>query len=376
MSDLVIFAVMTSDELFYILALTRTEGIGDAFTKKLLDYFGSAENVFSTSEKDLKKIPRLPQNVIKRISEKTSFGITEKEITFIEKHNIKTYFFENDDYPEKLKHCPDAPIVLFSTGNFDLSKRKILSIVGTRQITSYGTTFCKKLIEDLTQLNPIIVSGFALGTDICAHLSAIENGLQTVGVLAHGFDRIYPPSHKKYIRQMEENGGFLTEFWSGSVPDKENFVKRNRIVAGISDATIVIESASRGGSLITANLANDYSREVFAVPGKTTDKYSEGCNHLIKTQRANLLTSADDILYMLNWDLNVKKQKTIQPELFLDLNSEEQKIYNYLHKNGKKLLDIIAKECEIPVYKTASVLFDLEMKGITRPLPGKMFEIA
>src|SRR5690606_36880452 len=171
--------------------------------------------------------------------------------------------------------------------------------------------------------------------------------LQTIGVLAHGFDRVYPSSHKKYVRQIEENGGFLTEFWSGTVPEKENFVKRNRIVAGISDATIVIESASRGGSLITANLANDYSREVFAVPGKTTDKYSEGCNHLIKTQRANLLTSVDDILYMLNWDSKPKKEQ----------------------------LDIIAKNCEIPVYKTASVLFDLEMKGITRPLPGKMFEV-
>src|SRR5690606_4799607 len=234
-------------------------------------------------------------------------------------------FFENNNYPEKLKHCSDAPILLFSTGNFDLNHRKVLSVVGTRQITSYGTAFCKKLIKDLTEINPIIVIGFALGTDITAHLSAIENGLQTVGVLAHGFDRIYPPSHKKYVRQMEENGGFLTEFWSGSIPDKENFVKRNRIVAGISDATIVIESASKGGSLITANLANDYSREVFSVPGKTTDKYSQGCNNLIKTQRANLLTSVDDILYMLNWDLKPKKEKVIQKQLFLDLNPEEQK---------------------------------------------------
>lgn len=365
---------MTSNELFHTLALIRTEGIGDAFAKKLLSHFGSAENVFSVSEKDLKNI-RLNQDIIKRILGKSSFGITEKEIAFIEKESIKTYYIESDDYPEKLKHCSDAPILLFSTGNFDLNNRKLLSIVGTRQITSYGTSFCKKLIEGLTQINPIIISGFALGTDIIAHLSAIENGLQTVGVLAHGLDRIYPPSHKKYARQMEENGGFLTEFWSGSEPLKENFIRRNRIVAGISDATIVIESASRGGSLITANLANDYSREVFAVPGKTTDKYSEGCNNLIKTQRANLLTSVDDILYMMNWDLNVKKQKNIQKELFLDLNSEEQKIYNYLNKNGKDQLDIIAKQCEIPVFKTASTLFDLEMKGVVRPLSGKMFEV-
>jgi len=367
---------MTSNELFYILALVRTEGIGDAFAKKLLDYFGSAENIFSTTKQEFSSIPRLPENVIKRILNKSSFGEAEKEIAFIEKQNLKIFFFENEDYPEKLKHCTDAPILLFSTGDFDLNNRKILSIVGTRQITPYGTDFCKKLIEDLVEVNPIIISGFALGTDICAHLSAIKNGLQTIGVLAHGFDRIYPASHKKYVSQMEENGGLLTEFWSGSVPEKENFVRRNRIVAGMSDATIVIESASKGGSLITANLANDYSREVFAVPGKTTDKYSEGCNNLIKTQRANLLTSVDDILYMLNWDSKPKKEKAVQKQLFLDLNSEEQKIYDYLHTNGKEMLDIIAKGCEIPVYKTASVLFDLEMKGVVRPLPGKMFEIA
>src|SRR5690606_30451942 len=234
---------MTSNELFHILALIRTEGIGDTFAKKLLDYFGSAENVFSTSEKDFKNISRLPQNVIKRIVGKSSFKEVEKEIVFIEKQNLKTYFFENNNYPEKLKHCSDAPTLLFSTGNFDLNNRKVLSVVGTLQITSYGTASCKKLIQDLTEIIPINSIRVALGTDITAHLSAIENGLQTVGVLAHGFDRIYPPSHKKYVRQMEENGGFLTEFWSGSIPDKENFVKRNRIVAGISDATIVIESA-------------------------------------------------------------------------------------------------------------------------------------
>lgn len=366
---------MSSNELFHILALIRTEGIGDVFAKKLLGYFGSAENIFLATKQDFKNISRLPDNVIKRILDHSSFGVAEKEIAFIEKENIKAYFFENDDYPEKLKHCSDAPIVLFSTGKFDLNNRKVLSVVGTRQITSYGTNFCKKLIKDLTEIDPIIVSGFALGTDICAHLSALENGLQTVGVLAHGLDRIYPPSHKKYLRQIEESGGFLTEFWSGSVPDKENFVRRNRIVAGIADATIVIESASKGGSLITANLANDYSREVFALPGKTTDRYSEGCNNLIKTQRANLLTSVEDIVYMLNWDSKPKKEKAVQKQLFLDLNADEQKIYDYLQKNGKELLDIIAKSCEIPVYKTASVLFDLEMKGAIRPLPGKMFEI-
>lgn len=367
--------MMTSNELFYTLALIRTEGIGDVFARKLLDSFGSAENIFLAQKQDFNKISRLPDNVISRILKQTSFKIAEKEVAFIQKQNLKVYGIESEDYPEKLKHCPDAPILLFSTGSTAINNRKVLSIVGTRQITSYGVSFCQKLIEELTPYNPVIISGFALGTDICAHLSAIDNGLQTIGVLAHGFDRVYPSSHKKYVRQIEENGGFLTEFWSGTVPEKENFVKRNRIVAGISDATIVIESPSKGGSLITANLANDYSREVFAVPGKTTDKYSEGCNNLIKTQRANLLTSTQDILYMLNWDAQPKKRKTIQKQLFLELNPEEQKIYDYLTKNGKELLDLIAKGTEIPVYKAAAVLFDLEMKGVVRPLPGKMFEI-
>lgn len=366
---------MTSNELFYALALTRTEGIGDVFAKKLLEYFESAENIFSASEREFSKIPRLSQSAIKAILNKTSFKAAEKELSFIEKQSIRVFYFENDDYPQKLKHCTDAPLLLFARGNFDLNNRKTLSIVGTRKITSYGTSFCKKLIEDLIPFNPIIVSGFALGTDICAHLSAIENELETVGILAHGFDRIYPPSHLKYVNKMEKNGGFLTEFWSGSVPDKENFVKRNRIVAGISDATIVIESAIKGGSLITANLANDYAREVFAVPGKTTDVYSQGCNNLIKTQRANILTGAEDILYMLNWNTTPQKTKTIQKQLFVELNADEQKVYDYLLKNGKDLLDLIARGSEIPVYKTASILFDLEMKGVVRPLPGKMFEL-
>lgn len=361
-------------ELFYLLALIRTEGVGDISARKLLNHFGSAQNIFTASAKEL-AIAKINKTSAGHILSKSSFDKAEKEVLFIEKEKIKTCFYQDEDYPEKLKHCADAPVLLFSSGDTNVNNRKVLSIVGTRQITNYGSSFCKKLIEDLAGINPVIVSGFALGVDICAHLSALENNLQTVGVLAHGLNSTYPPSHKKHVKKMEENGGFITEFWSDSIPDKENFVRRNRIVAGISDATIVIESAAKGGSLITAHLANDYSREVFAVPGKTTDKYSQGCNNLIKTQRANLLTSADDLLYMLNWDLKTKKTKTIQKELFISLNENEQKIYDYLLKNQKELLDIIAKECNIPVFKTTSALFDLELKGIIRPLPGKMFEL-
>jgi predicted Rossmann fold nucleotide-binding protein DprA/Smf involved in DNA uptake len=206
-----------------------------------------------------------------------------------------------------------------------------------------------------------------------AHQLAIENGLQTIGVLAHGLNQIYPKTHKKYMAKMEENGGFITEFWSSTNPDKENFVRRNRIVAGIAEATIVIESADKGGSLITANLANDYNRDVFAVPGRVTDKYSQGCNNLIKTQKANVLTTAADLIYILNWDIE-KKTKPIQKQLFVNLEPDEQKIYDFLLKNGKELLDSIALQCDFPIFKISGMLLNMELKGVIRPLPGKLFE--
>jgi DNA protecting protein DprA len=263
--------------------------------------------------------------------------------------------------------------LIFSSGNINLKNKKIVSIVGTRQITSYGMEFCRKLIEDIAPLDPVIVSGFAYGVDIVAHQLAMDYDLQTIGVLAHGLNQIYPKSHKKYVAKMEENGGFITEFWSSSNPDKENFVRRNRIVAGMSEATIVIESADRGGSLITANLANDYNRDVFAVPGRVTDKYSQGCNDLIKTQKANVLTSAADLVYILNWDIE-NKAKPVQKQLFVELEPDEQRIYDFLLKNGKELLDVVALQCDFPIYKISGLLLNMELKGVIRPLPGKLFE--
>jgi DNA processing protein len=294
-------------------------------------------------------------------------------LEFIKSNDINTVYFQDEKYPDRLKHCIDGPLLLFTSGNIDLKKRKIISIVGTRQITSYGTEFCRKLIEDLAPLDPIIVSGFAYGVDIVAHQLAIENNLQTIGVLAHGLNQIYPKTHKKYVAKVEENGGFMTEFWSTSNPDKENFVKRNRIVAGMSEATIVIESADRGGSLITANMANDYNRDVFAVPGRVTDKYSAGCNNLIKTQKANVLTSAADLVYILNWDIQ-KETKSVQKQLFVTLEDDEQKVYDYLLKTGKEVMDIIALRCDFPIYKISGMLLSMELKGVVRPLPGKLFE--
>lgn len=248
-------------------------------------------------------------------------------------------------------------------------------MVGTRNITSYGMSFCKKVIEDLAPLNPIIISGFAYGIDICAQKSAIKYGLQTVGCLAHGLNQTYPKVHSKYCLDVEKNGGFMTEFWSTSNPDRENFLKRNRIIAGISEATIVIESAEKGGILVTADIVNSYNRDVFAVPGRVQDKYSMGCNNLIKQQKAHMLTSAADLIYLLGWEVEQKESKTIQKQLFVELDDVEKSIYTYLRKDGKQLLDSIALDCKLPIFKVSPTLLNMEMKGVIRPLPGKLFEV-
>ena len=374
-----IFA-MQETELLYLLALQKVEGVGDIVAKKLLTHCGNAETIFKTKSSQLSSIDGIGTVLLSKLKNKTIFEKAEAELKFIINNEINVAFFQDDNYPDRLKHCIDGPLLLFTSGNIDFKTRKIISIVGTRQITSHGTEFCKKLIFDLAPLNPIIVSGFAYGVDIVAHQAAIEHGLQTIGVVAHGLDQIYPGVHKKYVSKMEINGGFMTEFWSKTNPEKENFVKRNRIVAGMSEATIVIESAEKGGSLITANLANDYNRDVFAVPGRTSDKFSQGCNNLIKTQKANLLTSAADIVYILNWDLegiasnSRNDKKPVQKQLFVTLENDEQKIYDYLIKSGKEILDIIALECDFPIYKISGILLNMELKGVIRPLPGKLFE--
>lgn len=274
---------MLEQDLFYLLALLKVDGVGDIMAKKLLAHFGSANAVLTASANQIAAIDGVGSVLLRNLKDKSIFEKASIELEFIKANDIKVSFFQDENYPERLKHCFDSPVLIFSAGNINLKSKRIISIVGTRQITSYGTEFCRKLIEDLAPLDPVIVSGFAYGVDIVAHQFAMDNNLQTIGVLAHGLNQFYPKTHKKYVAKMEQNGGFITEFWSSSNPDKENFVRRNRIVAGMTEATIVIESADKGGSLITANLANDYNRDVFAVPGRVTDKYSQGCNNLIKT---------------------------------------------------------------------------------------------
>ncbi|SCY18036.1 DNA-processing protein DprA [Flavobacterium caeni] len=364
---------MRHEDLYYVLALLKVEGVGDVLAKKLLQHCGSAREVFESKPSQLSKIDQIGSYLLRNLKDKKVFRLAETELQFIQQNRIDFLMFDQHGYPERLKHCVDGPVLLFRSGNIDFQDRKIISIVGTRQITPHGLDFCRSLVADLAPLDPIIVSGLAYGVDIAAHLAAVEHGLQTIGVVAHGLNQIYPQRHRRHRAKIEQNGGFLTEFWSDSYPAPENFVRRNRIVAGISEATIVIESAEKGGSLITANLASDYNREVFAVPGRPTDKYSQGCNQLIKSQRAHCLTSAADLVYQLNWDLQTKP-RAVQKQLFVALDAAEQKIYDFLAQNGKELMDLIALRCELPIRQVSAVLLGMELKGVVRPLPGKLFE--
>jgi len=365
---------MLEEDLLYVLALQHVKSIGDINAKKLISHCGTAKNVFKEKRNLLEKINGIGTFTIRHLSDANNLKDAEIELKYIQKNKIKTSYFLEHNYPEKLKHCVDGPILIFKKGNIEIEKPPIISIVGTRKITSYGRNFCEKLINELKEFNPIIVSGFAYGVDICAHKSAIKNNLQTIGILAHGFEEIYPKTHQKYVNGVLENGGFITDFWHNETPHRENFLKRNRIVAGISDATIIIESAEKGGSLVTADIANSYSRDVFAVPGRSSDKLSVGCNNLIKQNKAAMITSAKDVVELLNWDIKTKSEKIIQKQLFVELDETEQTIIDFLTENGKELLDIIAINCNLPVHKTATVLFDLEMKGVVKPLPGKLFE--
>lgn len=364
---------MRHEELFYLLALLSVDGVGDVTAKKLLSHCDCAESLLKTKPEKLARVEGIGTRFLSAFKDKSIFKKAEAELRFIQENQINFTIYSEPGYPERLKHCPDGPVILFQRGNIDLQNPRMISIVGTRQITSYGMDFCKNLIAGLAPLGPTIVSGFAFGVDIAAHLSAVEHQLQTIGVLAHGLNQIYPKAHRRYVSPMEQNGGFLTEFRSTAEPLPEHFVRRNRIVAGLSEATIVIESADKGGSLITANMAGDYNREVFAVPGRAGDKYSQGCNNLIKSQRAQLITGAEDLIYLLNWDLQPKAQ-TVQKQLLVVLEANEQKVYDYLKVKGKELLDIVALECQIPVSQLSGILLQMELKGVVRPLPGKQFE--
>lgn len=372
--DFLLFLKMDQHELLSLLALKKALLIGDIMAKKLIRTFGSAAGVFEQQYKDIAAIEGIGEKKAQFIRNKDSlFSKAQKELEFIEENNIKYRVYYNDDYPERLKYCIDGPIIYFEKGNINLDNPYTLSIVGTRQITTVGAAFLEKFINEIAPLNPIIISGYAYGVDILAHKMAIENGLQTIAVLAHGLNQTYPRNHEAYNEAMMKNGGFITDFWHTDNFDRKNFLGRNRIIAGMSEATVVIESASKGGSLVTADLAVGYNREVFAVPGRVNDKYAIGCNELIKQAKAHMLTKTADIPYILGWQV---RDVAVQKQLFVELTEDEKLIYRYLKEHKEELLDIIALNIKQPVHKVASLLMSMELKGVIKPLPGKRFRLA
>ncbi len=368
--------MVMDDLLKYKIALTIIPGVGGITAKKLISYCGGIDAVFLEKESSLLKIPGIGSHLARSVVRFRDFDRVEKEIQFIEKNRIRVFFYTEKGYPERLKHCEDGPILLFYKGKADLNKQKTIAVVGTRSITEYGKSKCTEIIEGISKHNPLIVSGLAYGVDARAHKAALDNKLQTIGVLGHGLDRIYPPLNKPLARKMlEENGGLLSDFISETKPDRENFPKRNRIIAGLVDALIVIEAAKTGGALITANIANSYNRDVFAVPGKTTDTYSQGCNHLIKIHKANLIESAADIEYIMQWEIEPSKSKKKQQQLFIELEPEEKILTDLMKVNGEASFDYLVSKSGFSFSKASSLLLNLEFKGAVKPLPGRIFRL-
>ncbi|RWU04847.1 DNA-processing protein DprA [Pedobacter chitinilyticus] len=357
------------------IALTLIEGVGPLIAKKLLQHFGSAAQVFNANQKQLLQIDGIGKKTAEAILQTNALALAEKELEFIEKHQIKVLFYENEDYPKRLKSCYDAPLLLYYKGTADLNASKIVSIVGTRNATAYGKMLCKQLIEVLKPYDVLMVSGLAHGIDAAAHKESLLHEMPTIGVLGHGLDRVYPAAHRELAAKMLKCGGLLTEFLPGTNPDRENFPKRNRIIAGMADVTIVVEASIKGGALITAEIANSYNRDVYAFPGRINDEFSEGCNFLIKTNRAGLINNPQDLIYYLGWDDNTRQNKSaVQAQLPLNLNNDERTVCNALLQAALPV-DELALKTNIAQSKLAVILLTLEMKGIIVALPGKLFKL-
>jgi DNA processing protein len=363
-----------NNDLLYQIALTLIPNIGCVQAKTLIENFGSAENIFKARKKELSAIENI--GLIKAASIKSfnDFSSAESEIKFIEKYKIQTLFISDKNYPQRLLNCYDSPTLLYYRGNADLNTSKIISIIGTRNNTDYGKQVTEKLVNELKDSDVLIVSGLAFGIDAVAHKSALQNNLETVAVLAHGFHTIYPHQHKTLAKEIVQHGGLLTEFRNGDKPDKHNFPKRNRIVAGLADATIVIETAIKGGSMITAELANNYNRDVFALPGKITDSKSAGCNYLIQNNKAILFTDAKELLESLGWQ-SKKISKKQQKELFIELSDDEKIIINILKEKETTHIDEINIKSNLSSSSVAAAILNLELQNVISSLPGKMYKL-
>jgi DNA processing protein len=342
-----------------------------------LNYFGDAEEIFTRPISNWIKVPGIGQTRLDKIDLAPALARAAQELAFVDKHSIDIVFYTDPCYPKRLKNCNDSPILLYSKGNADFNNQRVISIVGTRNATDYGRQLCKQLLEDLQQYNVLVISGLALGIDGAAHKESLRLNIPNVGVLGHGLDRMYPSQHRAIADKMLANGGLLTEFPSGTVPDRENFPQRNRIVAGMADATVVIEAGIKGGALITAEIANSYNRDVFAFPGRINDEFSEGCNFLIRNNKAALLTGVADLAYILGWDATTQQKPVKRQMLFpLDLSASEQTVFDAIQQHPIPLaIDELSIKTNMPVSQLAMNLLNMEMQGYIRSLPGKTYSV-
>lgn len=367
--------------LKYQIALSLIKGIGPKLARNLIAYLGGVEPVFAQKQ-DFSRVPGIGTVLAGKIQQlgfKDALSRASEEMEYIEKNDIKTFFFTDDNYPRRLANCEDAPLIIYLKGEHQLDVKKVISIVGTRRPTDYGMSLCENLIADLAVRHPgtLIVSGLAYGVDICAHRAALRHQLPTVGVLAHGLDRVYPGSHYNTSRDMIERGALVTEFLTGTNPDRQNFVRRNRIIAGLCDAVVVVESAEKGGALITADIASSYNRDVLTFPGRVGDEVSKGCNKLIKSNMAALIESVDDLEYVLGWESSDKIAAPSQGNLFAKAETPHEKaIMDILMVEKEMNLNLLVIKTGMQVGKLSAVLLDLEFKGMVKSRPGGIYKIS
>lgn len=363
-----------TDQLLYQIGLTLIPGIGDIVGKRFVSYCGGPEAVFKETRRSLEKITGIREVTVDAICHsKDILKRAQEEIDFIDKNAIRPLFYTDADYPRRLLQCDDSPMMLYFKGNANLNTHRVVAIVGTRNISDYGKECCTQLVNELVEDQVMVVSGLAYGVDTVAHRSSLKAGIPTVGVLGNGLQQIYPAANRKLSEEMLAQGGILTEFLSGTQPDRENFPKRNRIIAGMSDAVVVVESALKGGSLITADLANSYNRDVFAYPGRVRDLYSQGCNYLIRSNRAHLMEGAASLRYIMRWEQQ-STQVEKQTVLFREYTEEEKKIMDCFGDRQVVGLDDLIVATALPTTTLAGLLLNLEFDGILMAMPGKRYK--
>lgn len=362
-------------EITYQIALTLAKGVGIHTIKKLVNHFGTEEAIFHSSFKELEAVPGIGPAIAKSLKDPQIVKQAEKEVKFLQKTGGETAVLGSNEYPKRLMDCPDAPYVLYTQGEMDMNGSHAIGIVGTRKMTNYGRSLCEEIITDLGQKYPdlTIISGLAYGVDGCAHKKAVEMGLQTIGVIGHGLDTLYPAKHKTLSEKMKRNGGIVTEFRSHCLIDRKNFVSRNRIIAGMSDVVLIVESAEKGGALFTAEFANSYNRDVCAIPGRAGDTYSRGCNNLIKNNLATMVESAEDIERLMNWDVQESNRPAMNITQFMELTDQEKIIVETLQLEEKMEMNQIVRKSQIPFGQLSSILFDMEMKNLVGSAPGNVY---